>query len=79
MPLLARPNNRIVALETIFTLRLSKEWVQAAVDIFLNLIKMLVAPLILSTIVVGIAHMGDSAALGADRRSARWPGSSPPA
>ncbi len=32
--------------------------------IFLNLIKMLVAPLILSTIVVGIAHMGDSTALG---------------
>ncbi len=33
-------------------------------NIFLNLIKMLVAPLILSTIVAGIAHMGDSAALG---------------
>lgn len=32
--------------------------------IFLNLIKLLVAPLILSTIVVGIAHMGDSSALG---------------
>jgi Na+/H+-dicarboxylate symporter len=32
--------------------------------IFLNLIKLLVAPLILATIVVGIAHMGDSAALG---------------
>lgn len=32
--------------------------------IFLNLVKMLVAPLILATIVVGIAHMGDSAALG---------------
>ncbi len=33
-------------------------------DIFLHLIKLLVAPLILSTIVVGIAHMGDSSALG---------------
>jgi Na+/H+-dicarboxylate symporter len=33
-------------------------------SIFLSLIKMLVAPLILSTIVVGIAHMGDSTALG---------------
>jgi Na+/H+-dicarboxylate symporter len=33
-------------------------------DIFLNLIKLLVAPLILSTIIVGIAHMGDSSALG---------------
>ena len=32
--------------------------------IFLNLIKMLVAPLILSTSVAGIAHMGDSTALG---------------
>ena len=33
-------------------------------QIFLSLIKMLVAPLILSTIVAGIAHMGDSSALG---------------
>lgn len=33
-------------------------------QIFLSLIKMLVAPLILSTIIVGIAHMGDSRALG---------------
>ena len=32
--------------------------------IFLNLIKMLVAPLVLATIVSGIAHMGDSAAIG---------------
>lgn len=39
-------------------------WFKLASDIFLNLIKMLVAPLVLSTIVVGIAHMGDSAALG---------------
>ena len=33
-------------------------------NIFLNLIKMLVAPLILGTLVAGIAHMGDSSALG---------------
>ncbi|HJS12203.1 dicarboxylate/amino acid:cation symporter [Sphingopyxis sp.] len=33
-------------------------------DIFLNLIKLLVAPLVLSTIIVGVAHMGDSGALG---------------
>lgn len=33
-------------------------------DVFLNLIKLLVAPLVLSTIIVGIAHMGDSGALG---------------
>ncbi len=39
-------------------------WLKLLSDIFLNLIKLLVAPLVLSTIVVGIAHMGDSAALG---------------
>ena len=39
-------------------------WFKLLSDIFLNLIKMLVAPLVLSTIVVGIAHMGDSTALG---------------
>ncbi len=33
-------------------------------QIFLNLIKMLVAPLILATIISGIAHMGDSSAVG---------------
>lgn len=32
--------------------------------IFLNLIKMIIAPLVFSTLVVGIAHMGDTAALG---------------
>lgn len=39
-------------------------WLKLLSDIFLNLIKLLVAPLVLSTIVVGIAHMGDSNALG---------------
>ena len=39
-------------------------WLKLPTDIFLSLIKMVVAPLILSTIVVGIAHMGDSKALG---------------
>ncbi|HEX8446869.1 MAG TPA: dicarboxylate/amino acid:cation symporter [Sphingomonas sp.] len=33
-------------------------------DIFLRLIKMIIAPLVFSTLVVGIAHMGDTAALG---------------
>ncbi|HCW61653.1 MAG TPA: dicarboxylate/amino acid:cation symporter, partial [Sphingobium sp.] len=33
-------------------------------DIFLHLIKMIIAPLVFSTLVAGIAHMGDSAALG---------------
>jgi Na+/H+-dicarboxylate symporter len=33
-------------------------------DIFLRLIKMIIAPLVFSTLVVGVAHMGDTAALG---------------
>ncbi len=33
-------------------------------DIFLHLIKMIIAPLVFSTLVAGIAHMSDSAALG---------------
>lgn len=33
-------------------------------DIFLRLIKMLIAPLVFSTLVVGIAHMGDASAIG---------------
>jgi Na+/H+-dicarboxylate symporter len=33
-------------------------------DIFLRLIKMIIAPLVFATLVSGIAHMGDSAALG---------------
>jgi Na+/H+-dicarboxylate symporter len=33
-------------------------------DVFLHLIKMIIAPLVFATLVAGIAHMGDSAALG---------------
>jgi Na+/H+-dicarboxylate symporter len=33
-------------------------------DIFLRLIKMIIAPLVFATLVVGIAHMGDSSSLG---------------
>ncbi|MFT3726909.1 MAG: dicarboxylate/amino acid:cation symporter [Terricaulis sp.] len=33
-------------------------------DVFLRLIKMIIAPLVLSTLVVGIAHMGGTGALG---------------
>lgn len=33
-------------------------------DIFLRLIKMIIAPLVFATLVAGIAHMGDTAALG---------------
>ena len=37
---------------------------QVLSTVFLNLIKMLVAPLVLATIISGLAHMGDSAAVG---------------
>jgi Na+/H+-dicarboxylate symporter len=46
---------------------LLKQWegyLKILPNVFLNLIKMLIAPLVLSTIVVGIAHMGDTAAIG---------------
>ena len=33
-------------------------------DIFLRLIKMIIAPLVFSTLVVGIAHMGDASSVG---------------
>ncbi|WP_336488702.1 dicarboxylate/amino acid:cation symporter [Methylobacterium nigriterrae] len=33
-------------------------------DIFLRLIKMIIAPLVFSTLVVGIAHLGDTASVG---------------
>src|SRR5437868_13818361 len=33
-------------------------------DVFLRLIKMLIGPLVFSTLVVGIAHLGDAAAIG---------------
>jgi Na+/H+-dicarboxylate symporter len=37
---------------------------QVATDVFLRLIKMIIAPLVLSTLIVGIAHIGDPSALG---------------
>ena len=39
-------------------------YLKIVTDIFLRLIKMIVAPLVLTTLVVGIAHMRDSTALG---------------
>jgi Na+/H+-dicarboxylate symporter len=39
-------------------------YLQIITDMFLRLIKMIIAPLVLSTLIVGIAHMGDTAALG---------------
>ncbi len=51
-------------IEPTFVKETLSPWLKLLSDIFLHLIKLLVAPLILSTIVVGIAHMGDSSALG---------------
>ena len=39
-------------------------WFGIVTTIFLSLIKMIIAPLVFSTLVVGIAHMGDTGALG---------------
>ncbi len=39
-------------------------WFSLVTDTFLRLIKMIIAPLVLSTLVAGIAHMGDGAAIG---------------
>src|SRR5947207_5447575 len=39
-------------------------YISLVTDIFLRLIKIIIAPLVFSTIVVGIAHMGDGKALG---------------
>jgi Na+/H+-dicarboxylate symporter len=40
------------------------EYLGIVTALFLRLIKMIIAPLVFSTLVVGIAHMGDTAALG---------------
>ncbi|MEQ1929275.1 MAG: dicarboxylate/amino acid:cation symporter [Parvularculaceae bacterium] len=39
-------------------------WFKIVTDIFLRLIKMIIAPLVLTTLIVGIAHMGDAKTLG---------------
>jgi Na+/H+-dicarboxylate symporter len=39
-------------------------YISLVTDIFLRLIKMIIAPLVFSTLVVGIAHMGDSKTVG---------------
>ena len=39
-------------------------YVSLIADIFLRLIKMIIAPLVFSTLVVGVAHMGDTGAVG---------------
>ena len=45
------------------TLGLIADYLKLFADVFLKLIKMIIAPLVLATIVTGIAGMGDSAAL----------------
>lgn len=40
------------------------KWLGLVTDIFLRLIKMIVAPLVFATLVSGIVHMGDTASLG---------------
>jgi Na+/H+-dicarboxylate symporter len=39
-------------------------YISLVTDIFLRLIKMIIAPLVFSTLVVGIAHMGDTKSIG---------------
>ncbi|HEY0793642.1 MAG TPA: cation:dicarboxylase symporter family transporter, partial [Chthoniobacterales bacterium] len=39
-------------------------YISLVTDVFLRLIKMIIAPLVFSTLVVGIAHMGDSKTVG---------------
>lgn len=39
-------------------------YISVVSDVFLRLIKMLIGPLVFSTLVVGIAHMGDAGAVG---------------
>ena len=46
------------------SLAMAADYLKLLPDIFLKLIKMIIAPLVFATIVVGIAHMGDSAAIG---------------
>ena len=40
------------------------DYLNIVTALFLRLIKMIIAPLVFSTLVAGIAHMGDVAALG---------------
>jgi Na+/H+-dicarboxylate symporter len=49
------------------------EYLSIVTALFLRLIKMIIAPLVFSTLVAGIAHMGDIAALGrVGLRSVTW-------
>src|ERR671938_36690 len=39
-------------------------YISLITDLFLRMIKMIIAPLVFSTLVAGIAHMGDTKAVG---------------
>src|SRR5438046_711646 len=54
-------------------LRSIADYLSIVTTLFLRLIKMIIAPLVFSTLVAGIAHMGDVAALGrVGLRSILW-------
>src|SRR5882724_2005816 len=40
------------------------DYISLITDIFLRLIKMIIAPLVFTTLVVGVAHMGDTKSVG---------------
>jgi Na+/H+-dicarboxylate symporter len=44
--------------------KMTAGYISLFTDVFLRLIKMIIAPLVFSTLVVGIAHMGDTASIG---------------
>ncbi|MBS0479419.1 MAG: dicarboxylate/amino acid:cation symporter [Proteobacteria bacterium] len=46
------------------TLATIAKWLGLVTTVFLHFIKMIIAPLVFGTLVVGIAHMGDTGALG---------------
>jgi Na+/H+-dicarboxylate symporter len=46
------------------TIEAISKWFKLVTDIFLRLIKMIIAPLVFATLVSGIVHMGDTASLG---------------
>jgi len=46
------------------TARTIADYISVFTDIFLRLIKMIIAPLVFSTLVVGVAHMGDVKSVG---------------
>ncbi len=50
-------------------LKAAADWFTILTDIFLRLIKMIIAPLVFATLVAGIAHMGDTAGARPHRRA----------